>query len=93
MLNINGAVQLQSDNAAAGGAIRDVNGDWIFGHNRYLGNCSIFYAELWRILEGLKLIQRGGHDKVIIQSDSLKVVKALQGSSNTVSNSALIRVI
>ncbi|MBA0648959.1 hypothetical protein Goklo_016580 [Gossypium klotzschianum] len=31
---------------------------------------------IWR--QGLKLIQRGGHDKVIIQSDRLEVVKALQ---------------
>ncbi|MBA0687168.1 hypothetical protein Goari_014723 [Gossypium aridum] len=43
------------------------------------------------ILEGLKLIKRGGHNKVIIQSDSLEVVKAIQGSIT--SNSALIRQI
>ncbi|MBA0646306.1 hypothetical protein Goklo_014279, partial [Gossypium klotzschianum] len=46
---------------------------------------------LWGILEGLKLIQRKDHDKVIIQSNSLEVVKAIQGSISNASNLALIR--
>ncbi|MBA0574202.1 hypothetical protein Golob_001431, partial [Gossypium lobatum] len=45
----------------------------------------------WGILERLKLIQRGGYDKVIIQSDSLEVVKAIQRSFFNSSNSTLIR--
>ncbi|KAH1055550.1 hypothetical protein J1N35_033615 [Gossypium stocksii] len=90
-LNIDGAVQLQSGNAAAGGVVCDANGDWIFGYNRRLGKCSIFNAELWGILEGLRLIQIRVHDKVIIQSDSLEVVKAILESTSIKSNSALIR--
>ncbi|MBA0671874.1 hypothetical protein Goklo_007497 [Gossypium klotzschianum] len=80
-------------NAATRGVVRDENGDWIFGYNRYLGKCSIFYAELWGILEGLKLIQRKSHDNVIIQSNNLEVVKAIQGRVYTTLNSALIRQI
>ncbi|MBA0792493.1 hypothetical protein Gohar_016987 [Gossypium harknessii] len=57
LINIDGAVQLDSGNVAAGGVVRDENGYWIFGYNRRLEKCSIFYAELWGILEGLKLIQ------------------------------------
>ncbi|MBA0675013.1 hypothetical protein Goari_016580, partial [Gossypium aridum] len=57
-LNTDGVVQLGFGNAAAGGVVRDANGDWIFGYNRCLGKCSIFNAELWGILEGLRLIQR-----------------------------------
>ncbi|MBA0580564.1 hypothetical protein Gorai_022774, partial [Gossypium raimondii] len=57
LINIDGTVQLDSGNVAAGGVVRDENGDWIFGYNRCQGKCSIFYAELWGILEGLKLIQ------------------------------------
>ncbi|MBA0819981.1 hypothetical protein Gohar_021215 [Gossypium harknessii] len=45
-------------NAASRGVIRNKNGDRVFGYNRYLGKCSIFYVELWGILEGLKLCQR-----------------------------------
>ncbi|MBA0872340.1 hypothetical protein Goshw_011759 [Gossypium schwendimanii] len=90
-LNIDGALQLGSGNAATGGVVRDANGDWIFGYNRRLEKCSIFNAKLWGILEGLKLIQRRGHDEVIIQSDSFKVVKVVLESTSTETNSALIR--
>ncbi|MBA0873333.1 hypothetical protein Goshw_000925, partial [Gossypium schwendimanii] len=91
LMNTDGAVQLQYGNAVAEEIVRDETGDWVFGYNRYLGKCSIFDAELWGILEGLKLIQRGGYDKMIIQSDSLEVVKAIQRSFFNSSNSALIR--
>ncbi|MBA0726628.1 hypothetical protein Golax_002444, partial [Gossypium laxum] len=90
-LNTDWALQLGSGNAAAGGVVRDANGDWIFGYNRRLEKCSIFNAKLWGILEGLRLIQRRGHDEVIIQSDSFKVVKAVLESTSTETNSALIR--
>ncbi|MBA0781832.1 hypothetical protein Gotri_002715, partial [Gossypium trilobum] len=90
-LNTDGALQLGSENAAAGGVVRDANGDWIFGYNRRLEKCSIFNAKLWGILEGLRLIQQRGHDEVIIQSDSFEVVKAILESTSTEANSALIR--
>ncbi|MBA0845448.1 hypothetical protein Goarm_022382, partial [Gossypium armourianum] len=35
---------------ATGGAMYK-QGDWIFGFNQYLGVCSIFYTELWGILD------------------------------------------
>ncbi|MFQ6670443.1 hypothetical protein Gotur_035359 [Gossypium turneri] len=47
--------------------------------------------ELWGILDGLKLIQRRGHSKVVIHSGSLKVVKVIHGNVSKISNSALIR--
>ncbi|KAH1079951.1 hypothetical protein J1N35_019712 [Gossypium stocksii] len=59
--------------------------------SRFLGKCSVFDAELWGILDRLKLIQRRGHDRVIIYTDCLEVVKAIRQSSSTSSNSALIR--
>ncbi|MBA0614885.1 hypothetical protein Godav_015116, partial [Gossypium davidsonii] len=90
-LNTDEAVQLESGNTVAGGVVRDANGDWIFGYNRRLGKCSIFNVEVWSILEGLRHIQRRGHDEVIIQFDSLEVVKAILESTSTEANSALIR--
>ncbi|MBA0693818.1 hypothetical protein Goari_004165 [Gossypium aridum] len=57
----------------------------------FIGNCSIFDAELWGILDGLKLIQRRGHSNVVIHSNSLKVVKAIHGNVSKISNFALIR--
>ncbi|XP_040960272.1 uncharacterized protein [Gossypium hirsutum] len=91
LFNIDDAMQLDSENVAVGGVICDENEDWIFGYNQYLGKYSIFYVELWGILEGLKLIQRRGHDKVIIQSDNLEVVKDILGSVSTALNSVFIR--
>ncbi|KAG8478486.1 hypothetical protein CXB51_028213 [Gossypium anomalum] len=90
-LNANGAVSRTSGRAAAGGVIRDSAGNWIMGYNRFLGNCSIFDAELWGILDGLKLIQCRGHDNVIIHSDSLEVVKAIHENVLKNSTSALLR--
>ncbi|MBA0694217.1 hypothetical protein Goari_004533 [Gossypium aridum] len=91
LINIDGVVQLQSGNAADGGIVQDETRDWVFGYNRYSGQCSIFYAKLWGILEVLNFIRRRAHEKVIIQSDSLEVVKALQGSVSSISYSALTR--
>ncbi|MBA0776954.1 hypothetical protein Gotri_011886 [Gossypium trilobum] len=69
----------------------DGTGDWVIGYNRFLGNCSIFDAELWDILDGLKLIQHRCHSSVVIHFDSLEVVKVIHGNISKISNSALIR--
>ncbi|KAK5777236.1 hypothetical protein PVK06_045203 [Gossypium arboreum] len=90
-LNTDRAVQIEIGNAAADGIIRNANRDWILGYNRHLGKCSIFNAKLWGILEGLRLIQRRGHDEGITQSDSLEVVKAIFDRNSTGENFALIR--
>lgn len=50
-----------------------------------------FLCRILGILDGLKLIQRRGHDKVMIQSNNLEVLKAIHGSALKTSNSALIR--
>ncbi|MBA0759870.1 hypothetical protein Gotri_022682 [Gossypium trilobum] len=57
-----GAIQVMSESVTAGGVLRDQNGDWILGYNKFLRNYSIFDAEFWGILNGLKLIQRRGHE-------------------------------
>ncbi|KAH1067026.1 hypothetical protein J1N35_032013 [Gossypium stocksii] len=84
-------MQLDTGLATAGGVVRDKEGQWIMGFHRFLGKCSVFNAELWGILEGLKLIRRLGYDHVIIHSNSLEVVKSILGSSSIASNSLLIR--
>ncbi|KAH1096691.1 hypothetical protein J1N35_013612 [Gossypium stocksii] len=86
-----GAMQLDLGFAAAEVVIRDMKGLWITGFYRFLGKCSAFNAELWGILEGLKLLQRLGYDHVIIRSDSLEVVKGIHEAPLNASNSALIR--
>ncbi|KAH1082225.1 hypothetical protein J1N35_021986 [Gossypium stocksii] len=61
------------------------------GYSRFLGNYSIFYAELLGILDGLKLVQSRGHNNVIIHSDSLEVIRAIHENASRTSSSALIR--
>ncbi|MBA0799864.1 hypothetical protein Gohar_010351, partial [Gossypium harknessii] len=79
-LNTDEAVQLESRNTVAGRVVRNANGDWIFGYNRRLGKCSIFNVELWGILEGLRHIQRRGHDEWFLRyilRDENQVVNCL----------------
>ncbi|MBA0612411.1 hypothetical protein Godav_013012, partial [Gossypium davidsonii] len=66
-------------------------GQWIVEYNWYLGFYSIFYAELWGILYDLTLIQREGHKKVLIDTNNLKAVEALQDVHLTKLTSVLIR--
>ncbi|KAK5847121.1 hypothetical protein PVK06_003423 [Gossypium arboreum] len=52
-----GVVKVNTGSASAGGVMRDQNGDWILGFNRKVGNCSVYEAELWGILDGMTLAQ------------------------------------
>lgn len=57
--------------------MRDEIGNWVFGYNKYLEKCSIVDVKFWEILKEHKLIQRDGHDEMIIQLDNLEVVKII----------------
>ncbi|KAH1089304.1 hypothetical protein J1N35_016561 [Gossypium stocksii] len=61
------------------------------GYKRFMGECSVFDAELWGIIDKLDLIQDRQYVEVMIQVDSLETVKAIQNPSSTASNSTLIR--
>ncbi|KAK5838405.1 hypothetical protein PVK06_007134 [Gossypium arboreum] len=76
-LNSNGSVRLEDDSAAAGGIVRNRNGEWIIGYNIFLGSCSMFEAELWGILDGLNTLIDRGLDNVMVQTDSLEVMMAI----------------
>ncbi|MBA0705097.1 hypothetical protein Golax_017311, partial [Gossypium laxum] len=56
-----------------------------------LGKCSILEAELWGILDSLALVQEKQGNKVLIQTDSLEDIKAIQDSILTSSRSTLIK--
>ncbi|MBA0765640.1 hypothetical protein Gotri_014800, partial [Gossypium trilobum] len=90
-LNTDSAVQMESGDATVRRIMCGEKGDWVFGYNQFIGKCSIFYAKLWGILDGLKLIQRRDHDKVIIESDYLEVIKAIHRSVSKTSKSIMIR--
>ncbi|MBA0768016.1 hypothetical protein Gotri_016861, partial [Gossypium trilobum] len=91
LLNSDGIVKLDLGIGAAGEVVCDSNGDWIFGYDRNLGQCSVFDAELWGILDGLMLLQKQCYKKVVIQFDNLQVVKAIQDNLLEDSNLVLIK--
>ncbi|KAK5776658.1 hypothetical protein PVK06_044618 [Gossypium arboreum] len=77
LLSTNGAVTRNSGHAISGGVVRDRDGIWIMGFGRYLGVCSPFEAEVWSILNGILLLLNKGLRRVIIQTNSLEAIQAL----------------
>ncbi|MBA0852362.1 hypothetical protein Goshw_004378, partial [Gossypium schwendimanii] len=61
------------------------------GYNRFLSNCPVFDTESWDILDELSFLIERGYDKVLIQSDCLEAVIAIQTNSLERSNYVLIR--
>ncbi|MBA0843598.1 hypothetical protein Goarm_000770, partial [Gossypium armourianum] len=66
-----GVVARASENAFAGGVVRDQVGNWILGFNHYLGRCSLLEAELWGILDGILILLSKGYKKVRILKESV----------------------
>ncbi|MBA0676623.1 hypothetical protein Goari_018091 [Gossypium aridum] len=89
-LNIDGSVRLEDGSAAAGGIVRNRNGEWVTDFNRLLGSCSVFEAELWGILDGLNILIDQGLDNVLIETDNLEAVTTIKESLTGRSNSTLI---
>jgi ribonuclease HI len=49
---------------------------WLGGFAKNVGNCSVYVAELWGVLEGLRFAIRMGHNFLDLNVDSLVVVQA-----------------
>lgn len=52
-LNMDGALRGNPGLAAAGGVLRDGDGNWCGGFAVNISKCSISLAELWRVYYGL----------------------------------------
>ena len=76
--------------AAAGGVLKDSNGKWLSGFMFKIGNCTPVEAELWAILEGLKFVWDTSHRRLILESDSLTAILAIQGGHELVGNCHLL---
>ncbi|MBA0704823.1 hypothetical protein Golax_017056, partial [Gossypium laxum] len=92
-LYLDGAVKVDPRDVAVGGVIRDNKWRWILGFNRWLGQCSVFNAELWGILDDMLLLQNRRCDRVLIWTESTKVLQAIHEAFSLTSFSALIRCI
>ena len=76
-LNCDGSLKTHPYRAGCGGLLRNSNGSWIHGFYRHLGHCSILKAEAWAVLEGVRMAELRGVEKLEIESDSSLVVKAV----------------
>ncbi|MBA0566317.1 hypothetical protein Golob_011146, partial [Gossypium lobatum] len=55
--------------------IKDQNGEWILGFNCRLGKYSVLEAELWGIIDGVTFAQGRQHDRVLVQTNNLEVIR------------------
>lgn len=74
-LNTNGSVV--NGIAAAGGLLRDPQGQWVAGFSMNIGPSSIHDSELWGLRQGLFIALQLNLKKLIVESDSLEVIQAL----------------
>jgi ribonuclease HI len=90
-LNTNGAYKV-SQVAGCGGVIRGCQGEWLGGFAKCVGLCSAFIAELWGVVEGLRLAHRLGFKKVELNIDSEAVVHVVNnGISSSVMGYSLLQ--
>ncbi|KAF2289288.1 hypothetical protein GH714_034137 [Hevea brasiliensis] len=76
-LNTDGSLPNSGGIACGGGLIRDSNGRWIKGFKVVFGKTLVLGAELWSILEGMKLAKSLGLKDIIVESDNLIAVQIL----------------
>ncbi|MFQ6668200.1 hypothetical protein Gotur_033941 [Gossypium turneri] len=79
-LNFNGVVKLDFELVVFGGVLKDRHGGWILGFNKSLGHYSVFNAELWGVLDGLRILQSQNYNGVVIRVDSQEALQAIQES-------------
>jgi ribonuclease HI len=72
-LNVDGA----SRNGVIGcvGVVRGSVGEWVHGFRKIIGRGEIYIAELWGVLEGMRLARRMNFYKVEVRINSLGIVK------------------
>lgn len=72
-VNTDGMV-LDTALSGCGGVIKGDQGEWLRGFSCKLESCNAKIAEMWGILEGMKLAWETGFKKVIVESDAEQVV-------------------
>lgn len=93
-LNTDGSCCRSSLLASCGGLIRDENGVWKGGFARKVGSCLILEAELWGLVEGLKLAWSLGFRCVEVEMDSLVAVNLVKDADSNVDvGGGLIQII
>ena len=66
-LNTDGASSRCDGTATSGGVIHDSSGRWLYGFAHKIGACSSLEAELWVVLEGLKIAWNLGSRRIQLE--------------------------
>lgn len=66
--------------ASCAGIARDMNSDWIPSFWSNIGTCGSFEAELWGVVNTLKIFWSTGWKQIVIQCDSLVVLSLSKGA-------------
>ncbi|CAN1807830.1 Putative ribonuclease H protein At1g65750 [Linum perenne] len=81
-VNTDGAVNQESGKAAAGGFVRNSNGQCLGAFAMNIGYCSITRAELRGAIQGLRLAWVVGVRRVELQVDSMTVVQLIESPND-----------
>ncbi|KAF7803041.1 hypothetical protein G2W53_042152 [Senna tora] len=81
-VNTDGSYYSEQNSMACGGVARDKDNNWIFGFSKRLGRGNALHAEIWGILQGLKIAWEKGYKKVIIESDSSLAIQLALGTND-----------
>ncbi|KAK8562143.1 hypothetical protein V6N12_049192 [Hibiscus sabdariffa] len=92
-LNTNGYVSTSSSYGSASSLIRDNEGSWLTGFNRYLGITTPLQAELWAIHEGLLLAWSLVFERLQCQMDCVEAFSLITSSNANSSSLSLVRAI
>lgn len=92
-VNTDGAARTDGDWSATASVLRDSNGSSDSGFQRFLGKGSALNAELWAILDGLKVAKHRNHNNVVIGSDYLVAVKLIKDCLDGVPSETIVRKI
>ena len=76
-LNVDEFCKIPSIKSEARDIFRDHKGKWIAGFMKDLGVCSALESELWSILIGLELTQQANISHLVVESDSIIAVEAI----------------
>lgn len=88
-INSDGAAAINEEWSKVVGVLRDSNGSWIVGYQRYVGRGSTLTAELWAILHGLQVVKHQRVGKVLVESDCSMAIEMInrcldEGSAGTI---------
>ncbi|KAK6942293.1 Ribonuclease H domain [Dillenia turbinata] len=72
-LNTDDSILQAFGHTAVGGLLRNARGDWIADFSINVGISSVIVAELWGVIEGLRLARRRGLYGIELEYDKMRV--------------------